>query len=816
MNSFELQSPFFNQLNKVLRTVTIPAILDCLISTGRYHALTWTADTALVKVHCFWDSDLFKSMEAFCYFLEQRHDDKLRQHVDEVVGYIKNAQWEDGYINSYYTIREPQNRFTNLRDMHELYSLGHLAEFAVAHHQLTGSDELIQVVRRFVVLLHNTIIPNGGYPGHQELELALMRLHQVTQDRLYLETAGYFVRERGKHDDQGRTFFDRECTARGVDYEVDFSGCGFRRPRDYAYMQAHLSLTEQPEIDGHCVRAVYFLTGALDYAYADNATDVEEAVERLFGDIVNKKMYLTGGLGSVTQNEGFGPAYHLPDLQHGGGCYSETCASFGLAMLCERFLRRSLKAVYGNVLERALLNCVLGGLGADGASFFYENPLATVPERPWRRSKWFETSCCPPNIVKIWGLLPSLTYTVQGNTLALHLYIASSFTAVVNGSEVKINIQSDYPWDGAVHISARATAPFDLAIRIPDWCQDQYTTSTPGVLKDGYLYLQGTLDLNLDANFSTKPCFVRANPKTRKDEVAVMRGALVYCAESVDNDFDLQSFSIQTTIPIKEFDTAGFLARDPEIWATACRVMYLNLTTGYTWYPKRVLTYDFPLTKDADLPDSDLIVVQFVERLVEFLSADLSTFDHTDEWSRSHPAGTPSDLQEFVGSTWAVISAKQQTRLIRDPFFKDYAAAHNGRVPFVNPSTNGSWSWSDTLPALLDEAVANKTIFKSWWEEAMLPKNAETCSESLMLYVFKDATPEYRSDFGSATGSRGLTGVLLGLNMGFISPMVGNPDFSISIGQIKYESSITRHTEYLPVSRRIMAGWDFAASTAWK
>ncbi|KAF5672750.1 Cu2+-exporting ATPase [Fusarium denticulatum] len=177
------------------------------------------------------------------------------------------------------------------------------------------------------------------------------------------------------------------------------------------------------------------------------------------------------------------------------------------------------------------------------------------------------------------------------------------------------------------------------------------------------------------------------------------------------------SVDLSRVIPLgSEFDTAGFLARDTEIWATACRVMYSNLTTNYTRYPKRVLTYDLPAVKSEDLSDSDRVIVQFVDKLVEFLSADLATFNHTDEWSRSNPAATPSDLREFVGSTWVVISAKQQTRLVRDPFFKDYAAAHDGRVPFVNPSTNGSWSWSDTLPPLLDEAVANKTIFKTWWD----------------------------------------------------------------------------------------------------
>ncbi|KAF5646088.1 glutamyl-tRNA(Gln) amidotransferase subunit A [Fusarium tjaetaba] len=264
--------------------------------------------------------------------------------------------------------------------------------------------------------------------------------------------------------------------------------------------------------------------------------------------------------------------------------------------------------------------------------------------------------------------------------------------------------------------------------------------------------------------------------------------------------------SLSRVVPLgPEFDTAGFLARDTKIWSKACKVIYSNLTTNYTRYPKRVLTYDLPSAKDASLSESDRVITQFVDKLVKFLSANLATFNYTEEWSRSHPKGTPSDLQEFAGLTWAVISAKQQTRLVRAPFFKDYAAAHDGRVPFVNPSTNGSWSWSDTLSNTLDEAVVNQTTFKNWWNMVMLPKNAETCSESLMLYTFKEATPAYRSDPGSFLGSDGLVGVLLGLNTGFISPMAGNPDFAVPIGQVKYNSSITKHIEYLPVSIRIMA-----------
>lgn len=252
--------------------------------------------------------------------------------------------------------------------MHELYCLGHLAEFAVAYHGLTGSDDLIDVVRRYVQLLHKTVIPNGGYCGHQELELALVRLYEATHDVLFLDAARSFICERGQRDKDEHTVFDREALARGQDpYAGENPGC-FRHPRDYAYMQASAPLIEQAEIDGHCVRAVYFLTGALHYALIrpDESKDLLEAVQRLYSDIVDRKMYLTGGIGAVTRNEGFGPAYHLPDLQQGGGCYSETCASFGLIMLSERCLRRGLDGRYGDIMERALLNCVLGALGMDG------------------------------------------------------------------------------------------------------------------------------------------------------------------------------------------------------------------------------------------------------------------------------------------------------------------------------------------------------------------------------------------------------------------------------------------------------------------
>ena len=259
--------------------------------------------------------------------------------------------------------------------MHELYCLGHLAEFAVAYFDLTGSKDLVQVVRGMVELVRQVVLPKGGYPGHEELELALMRVYEVSHDEIFLETAEYFIRERGKQDEDGRTYYDRESFARGAD-PYDFLGPevrpAFRYPRDYAYMQAHVPLVDQTTIEGHCVRAMYYLTGAQHYALTkpSETEDIQNAVLRLFNNTVNQKMYITGGIGSVARSEGFGPDYYLPDQQAGGCCYSETCASFGLIMLCERLLRGELKGLYGDVMERALLNCVLGAVSMQGESSF--------------------------------------------------------------------------------------------------------------------------------------------------------------------------------------------------------------------------------------------------------------------------------------------------------------------------------------------------------------------------------------------------------------------------------------------------------------
>lgn len=249
-----------------------------------------------------------------------------------------------------------------------------------------------------------------------------------------------------------------------------------------------------------------------------------------------------------------------------------------------------------------------------------------------------------------------------------------------------------------------------------------------------------------------------------------------------------------------ELDTAGFLVRDPKLWTTAAKAMYANMTTSYTGCPKSILTYDLPTAGTSDLTAGDQVVVDFVQKLASFLSANVSANNYTEQWTQTHPENTPADVQEFVGTTWAVLCALEQTELVRKPFEK-YSAKYNGRIPFVNPSTNGTWAYADTLsPTMLDVAISNQTVFTDWFNTEVLPTRAESCSESLFLYVFTKAAPLYRNLAGDH-----FNGALMGLNTGFISPLVGNPDFSIPLGQVPYNSSVTLHEEFFPVSIRMMA-----------
>ncbi|KAL4888351.1 hypothetical protein BDV59DRAFT_188697 [Aspergillus ambiguus] len=378
-----------------------------------------------------------------------------------------------------------------------------------------------------------------GYPGHQEIEIGLLRLYELTGDSLLLSLAEYFILERGKRDAHGESYYDQEAKARGAD---PYDGMGsemkstYRFPRDYSYHQAHVPLVEQNEIKGHSVRAVYYLTAATDYVRLSGNRAVQDAVDRLWRDTVDAKIYVTGGLGAMRQWEGFGPRFFMGDAEEGHTCYAETCASFGLINWCSRMLRLKLHSEYADVMETALYNGFLGAVGLDGKSFYYENPLTTYTGHPKPRSTWFEVACCPPNVGKLLGSLGSLIYSSLGsdNTVAVHLWIASDFT-VPNSAGTVVSQKTNMPWSGKVEITVRGPKAVNLALRIPSWASDYTCSVSGGETRDGYLYLPAVQDSTVELEFPIEPRKVYANPLTGKDEVAVMLGPLVYCIEDVDN-----------------------------------------------------------------------------------------------------------------------------------------------------------------------------------------------------------------------------------------------------------------------------------------
>ncbi|GAB7354277.1 hypothetical protein MBLNU459_g4803t2 [Dothideomycetes sp. NU459] len=345
-----IQGSFLARKCQIIWEDTLLYQLNVLKTTGRYDAfkLEWHTsyddepDHWPVPNHILWDSDVAKWIEGACYFLHSRSNRVVETAIDELVHMIRGAQQPDGYLNIHFTVVAPQQRFTNIRDLHELYNAGHLIEAAIAHNQLYGNDQLLGPIIKYVDLLHHTFGPGNhqihGYPGHPEIELALLRLYETTKDPRHLKLAEYFLDERGNPKGvDGRHFYTVEAEKRG-ERAQERPDC-YPSPKSYWYQQAHLPITEQITIEGHSVRAMYLLTAIADLERFRKHEQYHDALRRLWKNMVEKKMYLTGGIGSIRQWEGFGINYFLPQSTDEGGCYSETCAAIGVMMLTERLLQ---------------------------------------------------------------------------------------------------------------------------------------------------------------------------------------------------------------------------------------------------------------------------------------------------------------------------------------------------------------------------------------------------------------------------------------------------------------------------------------------
>jgi len=537
----ELVSGYLKNKQELNETVTINAVYDRFEETGRIKAFNcdWKEGDEQ-KPHHFWDSDVAKWMEGAAYILARRRDDELERRVESLIDCIEANQGEDGYFNIYYTVCAGE-RFTNRND-HELYCAGHLFEAAVAYYVITGKDRFLKAMCKFADYIEKVFKSEKSAafttPGHPEIELALMRLYKATGEKRYADLAKYFIDVHGSHLEE------KNYIEWGTEY----------------YNQDEMPIRERETAEGHCVRALYLMCGAADVAKEYGDEELKKACERVFNNIVNKRMYITGGVGSTNIGEAFTVDYDLPNRT----AYTETCAAISLAMFANRMLKFGVDSKYADIVEKAIYNGVMSGVSLDGKSFFYENPLeidpdfnnvntSTKPKERFpitQRLEVFSCSCCPPNILRFVASIAGFLYGFDDETVYVHQYMDSK--AETDG--IKIEQKTEYPKNGKITVKCDTDKKY-IAFRIPGWCKS-FTVNRDYVMKNGYAYvtLNGKDEIEIGLDMTVR--LIAANRRVHSDagRVAVMRGPVVYCTEGADNGADLKSvlLDIKGEFEIKE------------------------------------------------------------------------------------------------------------------------------------------------------------------------------------------------------------------------------------------------------------------------
>ena len=509
----------------------------------------------------FQDSDLYKWLEAVSYSLIWHPDEELERKADEVIQLLEEAQQPDGYLDSYYIINGLENRFTNLEGNHELYCLGHMLEAAVAYAQATGKTRFLKIGERYADCAAEEFGrepgKRRGYPGHEVAEMALVKLYAMTGKEKYLKLASYFIEERG----QKPLYFAEEDKKYG-------RKCFWEGSFGYRYYQAAEPVRSQTEAEGHAVRAVYLYSGMADVAKETGDEELFEVCRRIWKNITEKKMYITGAIGASSYGEAFSYDYHLPnDL-----IYGETCAAIGLVFLAQRLFEMTGEASYADVMERALYNGVISGMSLDGTSFFYVNPLEVEPRacredhhyehvKPVRQ-KWFGCACCPPNLARLLASIAHYACAADSESIYMNLYLGGQMEASAGDSKMLLEVDTEYPWNGKIKITVSSAAGKALALLmwIPGWCPkteilyngkkaDWEEEKGYAVLRENF-QAQDTVEILFDM----KAELIAANPNVRADigKAAVMRGPLVYCLEEADNGKDLHRIRIPEGVQFRE------------------------------------------------------------------------------------------------------------------------------------------------------------------------------------------------------------------------------------------------------------------------
>ncbi len=554
----------------------------------------------------FQDTDLAKWIEAVAFSLASSPDPELEKRIDEVIDLIAEAQEEDGYLNTYYTIKEPGKRFQNLMEGHELYCAGHFMEAAVAYYRATGKDKLVHIMKKFADLIcveFGMDKNSKGYPGHQEVEIGLFKLFEVTGEVRYLEQAKMFLDRRGEEPN----YFLEEI--KRPDYKLIFDEF---KNYDIVYSQSHLPVRKQETAEGHAVRAGYMYSAMADVAAAYDDMELFHACEKLWDSIANKRMYITGSIGSSGILERFTTDYDLPNNSN----YSETCATISLALFGRRMAQITRNAKYYDVVEKALYNTVLAGIAQDGRSFFYVNPLEVWPDNCMPRTSkehvkpvrqpWFGVACCPTNIARTLASLGEYIYLAEKDAIWINLFISSKFRSVIQGQEVELEMDTRFPYDGriTIHINSQTKVRGKIYVRIPEYVKE-YTVSMDGnelkskVVKNGYLSLEAELEnTTFSLSFGLEPRIVRANPLVKEDigKVAVMKGPLVYCMEEVDNEPNLPAYFFDTDAGLKEIYNEDLLGGTSVIQCKGKKIRSDGLETEPLYTEKRPKFEDKQIT----------------------------------------------------------------------------------------------------------------------------------------------------------------------------------------------------------------------------
>ncbi len=563
INKVQIQDAFFLPRVQQSRDTTIPYMWDTLHDkvpgVAPSHCIEnfrIAAGLAQGEFQGFWfqDSDLWKWLEGVGYALSVKRDEQLEAQADEAIELAGKAQQEDGYLDTYYIIKGLDKRFTNLKDIHELYVAGHMFEAACAYYQATGKRKVLDISCRFADCLCRNFGPGEnqlhGYPGHEEVEMGLTRLYTVTGEKKYLELALYFLNERGKLP----YYFDEEVIRRGEklsDIRRDFWST-------YGYYQADLPVREQTVARGHAVRQLYLLAGMVEAGVAAGDESLVEAAERVYENIVQKQMYITGGVGSTHVGEAFSFDYDLPPDR----CYTETCASIALIMTAIRLHRAHPHGKYGDIVEKALYNGILSGVSLDGKKYFYMNPLETWPQRCENRNDmridderkgWFGCACCPPNVLRTLTGLSMYLYTENDEYLYVDQYVSST----VEAGDTCLKVESKFPWKGDVKITVEKAGDKKLALRIPGWARG-YTFAINGEEMDhdawnGYEFAGQVQDgdvITLSFPMEVKKMRSHAHIPEYAGKVAVMMGPVVYCLEEKENGDELWNLAL-TDAPLK-------------------------------------------------------------------------------------------------------------------------------------------------------------------------------------------------------------------------------------------------------------------------